>query len=97
MHIIGTGIHTWRQGAPDAAGYRVAQSALRPLRQDVQQHSGHPVQTLTAGEVLAPRAGNCGDDEGLLLGLPEAQHPPQPVESTYLKVEVTWVAGDAHR
>lgn len=81
-----TAIHTWGEGAPNAAGHRVAQGALHPAGQDGQQHAGDPAQTLAAGEVLAPRTGNRGVYEGLLLWLPEAQHPPKPAVCTHLQV-----------
>lgn len=72
---------TWGEGASDATGHGVPQGALRPLRQDGQQQAGHPVKTLAAGEVLTTRAG----DNGLVLGPLEAQHPPKPAVSAYLR------------
>lgn len=76
---------TWGEGAPDAAGHGVSQGALHPLRQDGQQQAGHPVQTLTAGEVLTTGAG----DDGLLLRPSVAQHPPKPAVSAYLRQELS--------
>lgn len=80
---------TWREGAADAAGHREPQGALQPAGQDEQQQPRHPAQTLAAGEVLAPRAGHGGAEQGLLLWLPEAQHPPKAAVCAHLQVGAT--------
>lgn len=74
-------MNTWGEGAPDGAGDGVPQGALQPPRQDGQQQPGHPVKTLAAGEVLTTGAG----DKCLVLRPSEAQHPPKPAISAYLR------------
>lgn len=82
-HRLASRGQTWGEGASDAAGHRVPQGALQPLRQDGQQQAGHPVQTLPAGEVLTTGAG----DDALLLRPSEAQRPPKAAVSAHLRRE----------
>lgn len=75
---------TWGEGAPDAAGHRVAHGALHPAGQDVEQQAGHRAQALAAGEALARRTANRSRNMDSLR-LPEAQSPQKPATQTDLE------------
>lgn len=70
-------VDTWREGTTDGSGQRVAQGALHPAGQDVEQQAGDWVQALATGETLARRSGDSWGNLLLLLGVPEPQHPPK--------------------